>query len=329
MRRREFITLLGGAAVGWPVVVRAQTKRSARIGYIGAWYSLSAGAVLLDSFRHGMREHGYVEGQNLTIEIRWLEGKGNLRDEAAHAAAELIRSKVDVLAVQGPAMDGVLAETRSFPVVMVYSGDPIEAKLVTSLARPGGNVTGMSLLASDLAGKQLDLLKVAVPGLSRVAVLVNPLHPGDDVEFRTSQGAAERLGLTLEYAPVRTITEVNTVLDAMSRNRVHAILALSSALIYSQLKEIAEFSAKKLIPTMSGWKDFAIAGNLMTYGPDLDEAWQNAATYVDKILKGSKPADLPVQLPTKYELVINLKTAKSLGLTVPPGLLNAADKIIE
>jgi putative ABC transport system substrate-binding protein len=333
VRRREFITLLGGAAAAWPFAARAQTKRSARIGYIGAWYSRSAGGILLDSFRHGMREHGYVEGQNLTIDIqwleRWLEGKENLRDEAAHAAVELIRSKIDVLAVQGPAMDGVIAETRSFPIVMVYSGDPVEAKLVTSFARPGGNVTGMSLLAPDLAGKQLDLLKEAVPGLSRVAVLVNPLHPGDDVEFRTSQGAAERLGLTLQYAPVRTITEVNAALDAMNRDRIDALLAFPSALIYRQLKEIAEFSAKKLIPTMSGWKDFAIGGNLMTYGPDLDEAWQNAATYVDKILKGSKPADLPVQLPTKYELIINLKTAKSLGLTVPPGLLNAADKIIE
>ncbi len=329
MQRRKFITLLGGAAAVLPFAARAQTKRSARIGWIGAWYSPKAGAVLLDSFRRGMRQHGYVEGQNLTIDNRWLESGEGLSDEAAHAAAELIQSKVDVLVVQGPAMAGVITETRSFPIVTVYSGDPVEAKLVESFARPGGNVTGMSLLAVDLAGKQLDLLKEAVPNLSRVAILVNPLHPGDDMEFRRSQDMAQRLGLTLQYAPVRTVMEVNAALDAMSRDRVDALLAFSSALIYLQRKEIAEFAVNKLIPTMSGWKDFAIDGNLMTYGPDVPDAWRNAATYVDEILKGSKPADLPVQLPTKYELVINLKTAKALGLTVPPGLLNAADEVIE
>jgi putative ABC transport system substrate-binding protein len=327
--RRQFISALGGATVAWPLAAWAQTQRSARIGYIGAWYSPSAGEILLDSFRHGMREYGYVEGQNLTIDFRWLEGKATVSDEAAHAAAELIRSNIDVLAVQGPAMAGVIAETRSFPIVMVYSGDPVEAKLVTSFARPGGNITGISLLAPDLAGKQLDLLKQAMPGLSRVAVLVNPQHPGDDAEFRTSHGAAERLGLTLEYAPVRTVTEVNTTLDAMSRDRVQALLAFPSLLIYSQRKEIAEFAAKKLIPTMSGWKDFAVAGNLMTYGPDLDEAWRIAATYVAKILKGSKPADLPVQLPTRYELAINLKTAKALGRNIPPTLIAITDEVIE
>jgi putative tryptophan/tyrosine transport system substrate-binding protein len=172
MRRREFITLLGSAAVtAWPLAAQTQTRRSARIGCVGAWYSSLAGAILFDSFRRGMRELGYVEGENLTIDTRWLEGEGSLRDQAVHAAAELIRSKIDVLVVQGPAMAGVVAEVGSLPIVTVYSGDPVEANLVKSLARPGGNVTGMYLLAPDLAGKQLALLKEAVPSLSRVAVL--------------------------------------------------------------------------------------------------------------------------------------------------------------
>jgi putative tryptophan/tyrosine transport system substrate-binding protein len=176
MRRREFISLLSGTVAAWPLAAQTQTQtrlpKSARIGCVGAWYSSVAGALLLNSFRHGMHELGYVEGENVTIDIHWLEGEGPLRDQAAHATAELVRSKVDVLVVQGPLMPGVMSESGSLPIVTVYSGDPVEAKLVASLARPGGNVTGMYLLALDLAGKQLALLKEAVPSLSRVAILV-------------------------------------------------------------------------------------------------------------------------------------------------------------
>jgi putative ABC transport system substrate-binding protein len=231
--------------------------------------------------------------------------------------------------VQGPLMPGVMSESGSLPIVTVYSGDPVEAKLVASLARPGGNVTGMYLLALDLAGKQLALLKEAVPSLSRVAILVNPQHPGDDAEFRASQHAAQRLGLTLQYADVRTVTEVNNTLDVLGRDRVPAILAFPNILIYRQRKAIAEFAVKQRIPTMSGWRDFAIDGNLMTYGPDVREAWRYVATYVDKILKGSTPADLPIQEPTKLELVINLRTAKAIGLELSPMLLARADDVLE
>jgi len=277
-----------------------------------------------------MRELGYIEGQNLTIvDIQWLDDEGRVRDQAAHAVAGLIQSKVDVLVVQGPAMDGVMAESRSIPIVTVYSGDPVEAKLVASLARPGGNVTGIYLLGPDLVGKQLALLKEAVPSVSQVAILINPQHPGDEAEYRASLSAAERLGLALKYADVRTVTEVNNTLDALGRDRVSGLLALSSLLIYRQSKAIAEFGAQQRIPTMSGWRDFATDGNLMTYGPNPAEAWRNAATYVDKILKGSKPTDLPVQLPTKFELVINRKTAKALGITMPLSLLTIADEVIE
>jgi putative ABC transport system substrate-binding protein len=330
MRRREFITVIGGAAAAWPFAAHAQkSKPVRRIGCVGAWYSSMAGAVLFDSFRRGMRELGYVEGENVTFDIRWLEGEGSLRDQAAHATAELIRSKVDVLVAQGPAMPGVMEESGSVPIVTVYSGDPVEARLVASLRRPGGNVTGMYLLALDLAGKQLALFQEAVPSLSRVAILVNPQHPGDDAEFRASQDAAKRLGLTLQYADVRTVSEVNTTLDALGRDRVPGILAFPSVLIYRQRKAIAEFAVKQRIPTMSGWRDFAVDGNLMTYDPDVREAWRHVATYVDKILKGSKAADLPVEEPTKLELVINLRTAGAIGLTIPPTLIALADAVIK
>ena len=178
---RSFVTLLGGAVAGWPLAARTQTQRPARIGCIGAWYSSSAGGVLFESFRRGMRELGYIEGQNLSIiDIQWLDDEGRVRDQAAHAVAELVQSKVDVLAVQGPAVYGVMAESRSVPIVSVYSGDPVEAKLVASLARPGGNVTGIYLLGPDLAARQLMLLKEAAPSVSQVAVLFNPQHPGED-----------------------------------------------------------------------------------------------------------------------------------------------------
>ena len=330
MKRRQFITLLSGALAVSPFAARAQTQRPARIGLIGAWYSSEAGAMLFDSFRRGMRELGYTEGQNLTIvDTRWLGGEGDLRDQAAHAVAELMKSGADVLVAQGPAVEGVLAASGSLPIVTVYSGDPVEAKLVTSLARPGGNVTGMYLLNPDLAGKQLALLKEVAPSLSRVAVLVNPQHPGDATEFRASQSAAARLGLELKYAEVYTLADVSNTLDALARDRVSAILMLPSLIIYRQCKAIAEFSVRQRILTMSGWRDFAVDGNLMTYGPNPNDAWHTAATYVDKILKGTKPADLPVQLPTKFELVINLKTAKALDVSVPPSLLDTADQVIE
>jgi putative ABC transport system substrate-binding protein len=330
MHRRTFICSVASAFLAVPFVVGAQpTKRVARIGFIGAWYSPSAAATLYDAFRRGMHELGYVEGQNLSIDTRWVGEEDSVRDGAAKAAVELIRSKVEVLVVQGSAIDGVKDEAGSVPVVFGYSGDPVEAKLVASLARPGGNFTGMTLMVLDVAGKQLQLLKEAVPNLSRVAVLVNPLHAGEDVEFQVSQIAAQRLGLTLQYFPVRTVADVKAALEAIARDRVQAILAFPNLLIYRQRNAIAEFAATQRIPTISGWADFAVDGNLMTYGPDLEESWRFMATYVDKILKGTKPAELPVVQPTKFELVINLKTAKILGLTIPPSLLLRADKVIQ
>jgi ABC-type uncharacterized transport system substrate-binding protein len=306
---------------------RAQAQRSARIGYVGAWYSPSAANFLFDAFRQGMRELGYVEGQNLTIDARWMEGTAP--DEAVRLTADLLQSKVDVLVAQGLAVAGVKAATGSVPIVFGFSGDPVAAKLVTSLAHPESNLTGISLLAVELAGKRVELLKEAAPRVSRLAALTNPLHAGENDELRESQIVAHRLGLTLRSAPVRTAAEVNAALETMAHDHVDGIVALSNMLIMRQRNAIAEFAAKHRIATISGWDDFAVNGNLMTYGPNIQQAGRHIATYVDRILKGAKPADLPVEQPTKFQLVINLRTAKALGLNIPASLLLRADRIIE
>lgn len=328
MDRRAFVTALTVGLVVAPGSTRSQTRPAARIGWVGGWYSPSAAASLFDAFRQGMQELRYVEGQNLTIEARWMEG--NTVDEASRLTTELVRSKVDILVAQGQAVPGVKAEAGLVPVVFGFSGDPVKAKLVSSLAGPGGNLTGFTLLAPELAAKRVELFKEAVPRVSRLAALTNPLHAGEDEELRETQIAAKRLGLTLQQFPVRTVVEVNAALDAMALDHTDGLIALSNLLIMRQRNAIAEFAAKYRIPTISGWEDFAIDGNLISYGPNLKHSWrQVAATYVDKVLKGTKPADLPVQRPTDFQLVINQKTAKALGITLPQSLLLRANQVIE
>ena len=329
IEHRAVVIGLGVGLITVPRTVRSQPRKSARIGWVGRWYSQAAGTSLFDAFRQGMRELGYVEGQNVAIETRWLEGIASPREEAAKATADLARSKIDVFVAQGPAVDGVKAEAGSVPVVFVYSGDPVEAKLVASLARPGGNLTGMTVFGVDLAGKQLELLKEALPRISRVGVLVNPLHIGEYPEFERLQSVAQRLAIKLQHATVRTIPEVNAALETMARERVQALMVFPNLVTMHQRYTIADFAAKHRIPAISGWEDFAVDGNLMTYGPDLREAWRYVATYVDKILKGARPADLPVEQPTRLQFVINLKAAKALGVTIPPSLMARADRLLE
>jgi len=324
VNRRAFVTGLG-ATLAAPLAAAAQ--KSPRIGYVGAWYSASSAGALFDAFRQGMRELGHIEGQNLTIDARWMELA--TPDDASRLTADLVRSKVDLLVAQGPAIPGVKVEARSLPVVFGFSGDPVAAGFVTSLARPGGNLTGMTLLAVELAGKRVELLKEVAPRGSRIAVLTNPLHAGENQELRQAQTAAQRFGLTLQEVPVRTVAEVDVALDSLARDPVDGVLALSNLLIMRQRNMIAQFAAKQRIPTISSWEDFAVDGNLMTYGPNLHDAWRRLAIYVDKLLKGAKPVDLPVEQPTKFQLVINLRTAKLLGLTIPPSLLLRADQVIE
>ena len=327
MDRRTFVVSIAVAFTTAPASTRSQGRNATRVGWVGGWYSLAAANVLFDAFRQGMRELGYVEGQTVVIDARWMEGTSP--DEAGKLSADLVRSRVDVLVTQGHAVIGAKAEAVSVPIVFIYSGDPVGAKIVASLGRPGGNLTGITLQSVDLAGKRIELLKEAAPRVSRLAAFVNPLHPGEDDEFRASQIAAQRMGLTVRQFSVRTVAEVNAALEAMARDHVDGITAFSNALIMSQRNGIAEFAAKYRIPTISGWEDFAIDGNLMTYGPDLQDIGRHVAGYVDKVLKGAKPADLPVEQPRKPQLVINLKTAKSLGLTIPPSLLLRADRVLE
>ena len=326
--RRTFVIALSVGLIAAPDSTRSQVRTATRIGWVGGWYSPSAAASLLDAFKQGMRERGYVEGQNLTIDARWMEG--NAPEEAARLTAEFVRSKVDILVAQGQAVPGVKTEAGTVPVVFGFSGDPVAAKLVTSLARPGANLTGFSLLAPELAGKRVELLKEAAPRVFRLAALTNPLHPGEDEELRETHIAALRLGLTLQHFPVRTVAEVNAALEVLTRDHIDGVIALSNLLIMRQRSSIAEFAGKYRIPTISGWEDFAVDGNLMSYGPNLTHAWrQIAATYVDKVLKGAKPADLAVQQPTEFQLVINQRTAKALGLKIPPSLLLRADRVVE
>jgi putative ABC transport system substrate-binding protein len=316
MDRRTFVATLSVVLIATPGSIASQGRKVARIGWVGGWYSLFAANVLFDAFRQGLRELGHVEGQTVVIDARWMEGTA--LDEAARLSAELVRSKVDVLVAQGHAVIGAKSVAGSVPIVFIYSGDPVGARLVSNLGRPEGNLTGITLQSVDLAGKRIELLKEAAPRVSRLAAFVNPLHPGEDEEFRASQIAAERLGLTLRQFSVRNVADVNAALEVMARDHVDGVAAFSNALIMSQRNVIANFAAKHRIPTVSGWEDFAIDGNLMTYGPNLQDSGRHVATYVDT-----------VEQPRKPQLVINLKTAKALGLAIPPSLLLRADRVVE
>jgi putative ABC transport system substrate-binding protein len=281
--------------------------------------------MFLEALRQGLRSLGYVEGQNLAIEARWADGK---LDRVADLTADLVRLNVDVIVTQGPVVSGVKKTAGMIPIVFGFSGDPVEAGLVTSLSRPGGNLTGMTFLSLELAGKRLELLKELSPRLSRVAILANPQHPGERRDWQASQAAARNLGVELQYFQVRTSADFDDAFGKIVVERPGAIDAFPDALVMLHRTSIAAFAMKQRIPAISGWRDFAVDGNLMTYGPSLWDSFRRLGTYVDKILKGAKPSDLPVEQPTKFELVLNLKTAKALGLTVPQSVLLRADEVI-
>ena len=280
-----------------------------------------------EAFRQGLRELGYVEGQNIAIESRWAEGK---YDRYPALAADLVRLKVDVIvAVGGRASEVAKHATRTIPIVMSVVIDPLGSGLVASLARPGGNVTGISLMTPDLVGKQLEVLKEVVPKVSRVALLWNPDNPGSAAQLREAEAAARALGVRLQTLEARNPQEIDSAFAAMTRERAAALVVLADAILLNQRRQIAELAAERRLPAVYGPSEHAEAGGLMAYSANLLDLERRAATYVDKILKGAKPADLPVQQPTKFELVINLKTAKALGLTIPPSLLLRADQVIE
>jgi putative tryptophan/tyrosine transport system substrate-binding protein len=325
MKRRIFLGVIAGGFLAAPLAAEAQSAgKTARVGWLALGPNAGPAAVFFDAFREGLRERGWIDGRNLVIEARWGD-----RDQARDQAAELVQWKPDVLVTQGPMVFGAQAVTGPIPVVFGFSGDPVEGKLVASLARPGGSLTGISLMQFELIGKRLEVLKEAVPGVTRVALLANTGHPGVREELARSQAAARRLGFTVQYVPVAAVRDFDGAFEAMARERAEAIVVFPDGFMMSQAPAIADFAARRRIAAISGWAEFAAAGNLLSYGPDLREAWRGVAAYVDKILRGARPADLPVEQPTKFELVINLKTAKALGLTIPPSLLQRVDQVIE
>jgi putative tryptophan/tyrosine transport system substrate-binding protein len=281
----------------------------------------------IHAFRMGLRERGYVDGETITIEYRYADGKF---DRLPDLAAELVRLKVEVIVTGGPtATRPAKAATASIPVVMAQDTDPVGNGFVASLARPGGNITGLSNYHPDLSGKQLELLKEVVPGLARVAILGNSKEPGNAQALKETKLAGAALKLKLQYLDVRDPRDIGTVFHAATKERADALLVLSSPIATSHRKQVAQLAIENRLPTMYQVSESVEAGGLITYGVSTADLWRRSATYVDKILKGAKPAELPVEQPTKFELVINLKTAKQIDLTIPPNVLARADKVIK
>jgi putative ABC transport system substrate-binding protein len=323
MRRIILVFLVVVTILNLAHVAEAQSpSKVPRIGFL-APQSQPSGRV--EAFRHGLRELGYVEGQNLKFEYLGHDDRSQL----AGLATALIQEKVDVIVTQGAATRAAQMAGSAVPIVFGFSGDPVEAGIVKSLARPGGNMTGITMLAFELVGKRLEVLKEAIPRVARVSVLASPAHPGEQRELSESQRTARNLGVMLLYHQVSTTAEVNAALEATIKDKANALLAFPDPITSSHRVQIAEFAAKQRLPSVFGWSDYVEAGGLMSYGPDHNALWQRLAVYVDKILKGTKPADLPVEQPKKFEFVINLKTAKQIGLTIPPNVLVRADKVIK
>jgi putative ABC transport system substrate-binding protein len=327
IKRRDFVSLLAGAAA-WPLAARAQqTEKMSRIGYLGS-SSPSLEPHYVEAFRQKLRDLGHVEGENIVIEYRWAEGQD---DRLPNLATELVRLEPDIVVTTGtPGALAAMQATKTIPVVMASAGDPVGAGLVASLVRPGGNVTGFTILGPELEGKRLELLKQAVPELSRVAVLWNPSNPALVSYFATIEKAGRALRISLDpVAEVRRADELDNAFSAIASARPHALVVLADRFLLAHRKRIVEFAAAKRLPGMYPYREYVDAGGLMSYAPSNIELFRGAATYVDKILKGAKPGDLPVQEPTKFELVINLKSAKAIGIDVPTSLLLRADELIE
>ena len=327
MKRREFISLVGAAAT-WPLAARAQqVGKMPQIGYLGV-SSPSLEPHYVEAFRQKLRELGHVEGKNIAIEYRWAEGQD---DRLPNLASELVRLKPDVIVTTGtPGAVAAMQATKTIPIVMASSADPVGSGLVASLARPGGNVTGFTILGPELEGKRLELLKQAVPGLSRLAVLWNPSNPGIVSYFETVKNAGRALQISLgPVVEVRRSDELDNAFTAIASARPHALVVIADRFLLSHRKQIVEFAAVKRLPTMYPYREYVDAGELISYAPSNIELFLGTAIYVDKILKGAKPGDLPIQEPTKFELVINLKTAKALGLDVPLHLQQLANEMIE
>jgi putative ABC transport system substrate-binding protein len=324
MRRRAFITLVGGAAAAWPIAAPAQQPdKMRRIGFL----TLNSGpSPSTEGFQSGLSELGYVEGQNVIILYRWAAGR---KDRLVDLAKELLLLKVDLFASQSTeAIMAIRSINETIPIVMTNVSDPIGNKLVASFARPGGNTTGVTPSSTDLASKRLSLLKEVVPNLSRVAVLVERDHPPTATMIKETQAAAGPMQIELQILEVRA-EQIRDAFKSMERARPDALIVQLTASFNAYTKEIADLALDSRLPSVHEYREYVRAGGLMAYGPDFFALGQRAAYYVDRILKGTNPADLPVEQPTKFVLALNLKSAKTLGVTVPPALLATADEVIE
>jgi putative ABC transport system substrate-binding protein len=331
LRRREFIALIGGAAAASAIValprnLSAQAPaKSVRIGWLTAQREASL-TPFLAALRAAFADLGYVEGRNLVIEYRY--GDDDLERVPA-LAAELVRLRVDVILVQGAAVALIPNLRLPVPVVYVFSGDPVSAGFADSLAHPRGNMTGLTFMAAELNGKRLELLREIVPNLHRVAILANPAHPGEHLERGYTQDYGRQLGLATDYFATTTREELERAFAMIAKDAPQAISLFADGFAIQYRQSIIDFGLSRRVPVISGWPVFARAGAICTYGPQLTSSYQRMAYYVDRILKGTPPSDLPIEQPTKFELVINLKTAKALGLEIPATLLARADQVIE
>ena len=322
--RRQFTLTVGATAVAWPLSLHAQqSKRVPRIGVL--LFGTPDTDPNLPAFLRGLRELGYVEGQNIAIEYRYAEGKP---DRLRALAGELVAIKPNLIfALGGDVAPSARVATTTIPIVVAVSNDPVQAGLVTSLAHPGGNITGVTFVSSDLAAKRLQFLREIAPAIARVGVMWNPDHV--DPEYREVQSAAKTLGIPVRSLEVRSADDFDTAFDAATNDRIQALMPITSRLMLINRARIIEFSRRHQLLLASGFGPWAREGALLSYGPDTDASTKRAAAYVDKILRGTKPDELPIEQPTKFQLVINNKIAKSLGLDIPPSLLATADQVIE
>jgi putative ABC transport system substrate-binding protein len=322
----RLLLIIATLVVGSAKAEAQQPGKVPRIGFLFAT-PLSAQSARIEAFRQGLRELGYVEGKNIVIEWRSAEGKP---DRVSKLVAEVVHLKVDVIVTGGPVSTRPAKEaTSTIPIVMAQDSDPVANGFVASLARPGRNITGLSTLAPEISGKQLELLKETVPRLSRVAVLGTSTRPGHAQLVKETELAAGAFGVKLQYLDVLDPKEIETAFRAASKGRADAVLVQQSPLLLPQRTQITDLAVKSRLPAIYPWPEFVEAGGLMSYSASITEMFRRVATYVDRILKGAKPADLPVEQPTKFELVINLKAAKQIGLTIPPNVLARADKVIK
>jgi ABC-type uncharacterized transport system substrate-binding protein len=327
MKRREFITLLGSTAAAWPLTAHAQQPAMPVIGFLSS-ASQDSDIIRLTPFRQGLTETGYVEGRNVSIVYRWAEGQN---DRLPELAVDLVRRQVAVIAAAGAVNAPIAAKaaTTTIPIVFSIGGDPVKLGLVASLNRPGGNVTGMTSLSVELVQKQLEMLHQFVPTATIIAALVNPTNLFAEPETRDLEAAAHTLGLQIHVLHASSERDCDTAFATLLQLRAGALVIANDALFNSRYKQLAALTVRHAVPTIFGWRAFAAAGGLMSYGTSFSDLYRLAGVYTGRILKGDKPADLPVQQSTKFELVINLKTASALGLTIPLPLLGRADEVIE